>query len=494
MLFNSHVFIFLFLPITLLIYYALGARDRRSVAAGWLVVMSLAFYGWWNPIYLLLIITSMSVNYLIGTVISNPETRNRKALMVAGVTANLSILLYFKYTNFIVDSINDVSGASLYISRIVLPLGISFFTFQKIAYLVDAYQGKTREHNFLHFCLFVVFFPQLIAGPIVHHSEILPQFAKKETYRFDSNKLFVGLTIFFMGVFKKVIIADHFATYASPIFNAAKAGTAISFVDSWAGALAYTYQLYFDFSGYSDMAMGLGWMFGVRLPLNFRSPYKATNIIDFWRRWHMTLSRFLRDYLYIPLGGNRLGSARRYINLFTTMVLGGIWHGAGWTFLVWGMLHGIYLVINHSWHKVRGMIGMDSGAPTLWGRILSQGLTFLAVVVAWVFFRAETMGSALTLLRSMFGGNGIVLSGSQVLGSGLDIGVFALITLIVFLAPSIDEIMGAHFPGLDSEQEDSAPRRWTWRPSPAWAVAAAIVTVISILGLTRVSEFLYFQF
>ena len=349
MLFNSYTFIFAFLPITLLVFYRIGGRGHHRVAIGWLVATSLFFYGWWAPRYVWLIVTSVLVNYALGVVLATRAASQdgpRKRLLAVGVSANLGLLAYFKYANFFVDNVRHLFHIDVEIGQIVLPLAISFFTFQQIAYLVDAHRRLTREYNFLHYCLFVTFFPQLIAGPIVHHGEMLPQFGKETTYRLNRTNLEVGVTFFLMGLFKKVVIADGIARYGTPVFDAAQAGLTIDFWQAWAGALAYTFQIYFDFSGYSDMAIGIARMFGIKLPLNFHSPYKATSVIEFWRRWHMTLSRFLRDYLYIPLGGNRKGPGRRHANLMVTMLLGGLWHGAGWTFMYWGGLHGLYLIVS----------------------------------------------------------------------------------------------------------------------------------------------------
>ncbi|MBT5260335.1 MAG: MBOAT family protein, partial [Nitrospina sp.] len=347
MLFNSYAFIFLFLPVTLLGFQLIGNRGHCRVAVSWLIGASLFFYGWWNPAYLGLILTSILFNYAVGVSLGS---RPAKTVLVVGIAANLGLLGYFKYANFFVDNINALTGSDIVLERIILPLAISFFTFQQITYLVDTYRGETQECDFLRYCLFVTFFPQLIAGPIVHHREMMPQFAKDTFCRLKAKHLAVGLTIFSVGLFKKVILADGIAVYSTPVFDAAEAGVILTFVDAWCGALAFTFQLYFDFSGYSDMAIGLGRMFGIILPVNFFSPYKASNIIEFWRRWHITLSRFARDYLYIPLGGNRKGTLLRFANLMITMLLIGLWHGAGWTFVIWGGLHGSYLVINHGWH------------------------------------------------------------------------------------------------------------------------------------------------
>ena len=401
MLFNSDIFLFVFLPLTLLAYYTLGRFGKIRLAIASLVMASLIYYAWWNPLYLPLILGSMVVNYLIGRAIQRSQAAGAtgRTALVSGIVLNLGLLGYFKYANFFVDNINAATGANFELAPILLPLAISFFTFQQIAYLVDVYQRKAQEVDVLRYALFVTFFPQLIAGPIVHHTEMMPQFANKMIGRFELSNLLAGTMIFCIGLFKKVVLADNVAPYASAVFKASLSGDPVDFVTAWTGVLAYTCQIYFDFSGYSDMAIGLGRMFGICLPLNFNSPYKATGIIDFWRRWHMTLSRFLRDYLYIPLGGNRLGPQRRYVNMMVVMLLGGLWHGAGWNFVIWGGLHGAYLGVNHAWRAWRG----EAVSHSLPARIGSQALTFLAVVVAWVFFRAESLDSALVILSGMAG-------------------------------------------------------------------------------------------
>ena len=380
MLFNSYEFIFFFMPITLVVFFLIGVRGHHRIAIAWLVGASLFFYAWWNPAYLGLIFGSMLFNYSIGVALSNQRKREnatvKKGILILGVAANLGALGYFKYANFFVDTVNRLFGTPFHVDKIILPLAISFFTFNQLAYLADAYSGAAREYNFLHYCLFVTFFPHLIAGPIVHHKEMLPQFSSNSIYRYNSQDMAIGLTFFFMGLFKKVVIADSVAGYAIPVFKASAQGISLTLIEAWGGVLAYTFQLYFDFSGYSDMAIGLARMFGIRFPLNFHSPYKAVNIIDFWRRWHMTLSRFLKDYLYIPLGGNRKGEVRRYVNLFITMLLGGLWHGAGWSFVAWGALHGVYLVINHIWRSFRSFLGHDLERTRWWGVGLARIITF----------------------------------------------------------------------------------------------------------------------
>jgi len=405
-LFNSQEFAFFFLPITLVIFLLIRSRDLKELSFIWLALASLFFYGWWEPKYLVLILASIAVNFAIGKNISFLKTRIRKKFVFSlGIIFNLALLGFYKYANFTVNNINAVAGTNFHLDTIILPLAISFFTFQQIAYLVDAYNGETKEYNFTHYCLFVTFFPQLIAGPIVHHKEMMPQFMYNQGGLPKIDYLTVGVFIFVIGLFKKIVIADSFAPIADNVFNLADAGENISTVDAWVGALSYTFQLYFDFSGYSDMAIGAGRMFGIHLPQNFNSPYQSTSIIEFWRRWHMTLSSFLRDYLYIPLGGNRHGELRRYVNLFITMLLGGLWHGAGWNFLLWGLMHGVYLVINNIWsNRMAGfryryvIVSAPISAAWTFGSWL---ITFVAVVFAWVLFRATSFQGAYTIMSSM---------------------------------------------------------------------------------------------
>src|SRR5947208_4719611 len=402
MLFSSYTFLFQFLPATVLAF--LAAR-RHSPRAGILVLAgaSLFFYGAWQPVYLLLLIASVALNFSLGLGMEDPL--RRPAIGAFGVALNLALLCYFKYMGFILDTVSMVSGIPLTFSDVVLPLGISFFTFQQIAYLVDIMRGAKVERDIVSYTLFVCFFPHLIAGPLVHHAEMIPQFKRSRTGR-SAVLAARGLAIFAAGLFKKVVIADNLAQFASPVFAHLDAGGGIPTTWCWVATLAYTLQIYFDFSGYSDMAIGLALLFGIRLPVNFRSPYKAVSIIEFWRRWHITLSRFLRDYLYIPLGGNRLCKQRRYANLMVTMLLGGLWHGAGWNFLIWGGLHGGYLAINHLWRAWRadnkyawaGLVEKGLAAKGL-----SWAITFFAVLVAWVFFRARTAEGAWQMLGGLFG-------------------------------------------------------------------------------------------
>src|SRR3954452_3363071 len=386
MLFSSYAFLFQFLPAVAL---AFAAARRWSPRCGiWaLAVASLIFYGAWKPVYLLVLLASIGFNFLLGLRMEDPS--RRRALGTLGVAINLAVLGYFKYTNFLLDSFGALSGAPLPFVNVVLPLGISFFTFQQIAYLVDVMRGAKVERDIISYALFVSFFPHLIAGPLVHHAEMIPQFKRARTSR-SAVLAARGLAMFAAGLFKKVVIADNLAQFVTPVLAHLDAGGGVTTPWACLSTLAYSFQIYFDFSGYPDMSVGITLLFGIRLPVNFRSPYKATSIIEFWRRWHITLSRFLRDYLYIPLGGNRLGETRRYQNLMLTMLLGGLWHSAAWNFVIWGGLHGFYLCINHLWHRSHGKAATK---PRL-TKVASWAVTFFAVVVAWVFFRAKTAAGA----------------------------------------------------------------------------------------------------
>ena len=500
MLFSSYTFLFQFLPATVL---AFAAARRHSPRAGIMVLVgaSLFFYGAWRPVYLLLFAASVAVNFALGLRMEDPL--RRRGIGTFGVTLNLAGLCYFKYTNFIFDSLNTLTGAPLPFVNIILPLGISFFTFQQIAYLVDVMRGARVERDIVSYTLFVSFFPHLIAGPLVHHAEMIPQFKRGRTGR-SAVLAARGLAIFAAGLFKKVVIADNLAQFVSPVFAHLDAGGGVTTPWAWLATLAYTLQIYFDFSGYSDMAIGLALLFGIRLPVNFRSPYQATSIIEFWRRWHITLSRFLRDYLYIPLGGNRLGEQRRYVNLLVTMLLGGLWHGAGWNFLVWGGLHGIYLSINHLWRGWRG----SKPEVSMAGLVVKGAcwaITFFAVVVAWVFFRAKTAAGAWQMLQGLFG----VEAGSSAYASP---GILRLMDLPMLVGEAQLLLIGGgavalalamalclpNVPQLFRYREyRRAPERaaWVrWRPNAAWALLSALALAISLFGMWQRLEFLYFQF
>ena len=516
MLFNSYIFIFAFLPTVLLGFHLTSKHLHHQHVLHWLILSSLFFYGWWNPAYLLLIVCSILFNYLIS---AHLRERQGKLALTIGISLNLVLLGYYKYANFFVENLNHLTGNNYHLETIILPLAISFFTFQQITYLVDAYKGITKDHDFTHYCLFVTFFPQLIAGPIVHHKEMLPQFIKRENFGIRTENLAIGLTIFTIGLFKKVVIADSMATYATPVFDAAEQGITLSLLEAWGGALAYSLQLYFDFSGYSDMAIGLARMFNITLPINFFSPYKAHNIIDFWRRWHITLSTFLRDYVYIPLGGNRKGALRQRSNLLITMLLGGLWHGAGWTFILWGGLHGILLTINHGWLTLKRRVVGENSFQNRFTIGVARTITLLIIIASWVLFRAETLEGATTLYQSMLGQHGIALpKGMAGIAEPLrslspyteittdGVGIFnkgsadakILITLLIALMlPSTLEWMHKTEPALSLEQYTRRHYHYRlkpWRGTLAQSRWIAVAMLISILSLSSASEFLYFQF
>ena len=398
MLFNSLTFIFIFLPVVFLVFIVLERFKLYKSALFWLTISSFYFYGYWQPKYILLIVGSIICNYTLSRVI-NTGVYYRRIILIIGVAGNLSLLGYFKYTDFLISSISSVVDLNISGQNIILPLAISFFTFQQIAYLVDVYRGLVKEHNFLNYCLFVTFFPQLLAGPIVHHSEMMPQFLGK--YKLINYDLISkGIFIFCIGLFKKIVVADFFGTWADIGFADV---SVLTTTQAWITSFSYTFQIYFDFSGYTDMAIGIALIFGIQLPENFNSPYKAKNIIDFWRRWHITLSRFLRDYLYIPLGGNRKGLFLKGINIMVTMVLGGLWHGASYTFIIWGFLHGTYLLINHLWVYISNLnLAFVSKNNSPLGSYISHVITFIAVVFAWIFFRAASVSDACIVVKKLF--------------------------------------------------------------------------------------------
>ena len=514
MLFNSYAFLLGFLPAAVLGFFAFG-RLGKTWSIGWLAACSLFFYGWWNAHYLVLLLLSIVGNFVAGaTIARHAGTQAGRRRLAAAVAANLLLLGYFKYADFFLGSVNAVVGTHWPALRIVLPIGISFFTFTQIAFLADAYAGKVREYRFVPYVLFVSYFPHLIAGPVLHHKEMMPQFDDDRSHRPSASNFAVGLTIFAIGLAKKVLIADNLADYAGPVF-APQAGPASLFV-AWGGALAYTFQLYFDFSGYSDMAIGLSRLFGVKLPLNFDSPYKSRNIADFWRRWHMTLSRFLRDYLYIPLGGNRRGPLRQRFNLMTTMVLGGMWHGAGWNFIIWGAMHGGFLVMHQVWEGVS--VAMRLRLPPRLSAGLAVMTTFVCVVFAWVYFRAPDLATANRIVIAMLGGHGAEIPQAIMAHLGpaqawlhrLGIGAFlgggaafiatwcwvAAAALLAFAAPNTQEIMCRFEPALIDARRGlrCAASRLTWQPTRRSAVLLGLLFGFGILALSRPTQFLYFQF
>ncbi len=490
MLFNSYAFLFLFLPITVIGFYVLG-RVRARYAAWWLVVTSLFFYSFWNPIYLPLLLGSVVVNYLIGRSLARATWRKRYQLilLIVGVTANLGLLGYYKYTDFFIGNINAISGTSLSFLHIILPLGISFFTFTQIAFLVDSYRKIVKEYYLDHYGLFVTFFPHLLAGPIIHHKEMMPQFDDPHTYRLQYKNIAPGLFLIAVGLAKKTVVADMFAQWANGGFNA---HAALTFFEAWATALAYTFQIYFDFSGYTDMALGAALLFNIVLPQNFNSPYKALNLQDFWHRWHMTLSRFLREYLYFPLGGSKGTIVRTLANIIIVFVLGGLWHGASWTFVVWGALHGVGMAVSRLWKAY---------APIVLPRALSWGLTFIFVVVAWVFFKAKSTPEALHILAGMAGLNGVSLPTAFAHSFLATSGLFSFNGLLTHtqtaysVSAGVAALIFAATLFFVTRFSNSAEYARTLAPSVRYGM---LIIVFFCLGLYMVNhaptEFIYFNF
>ena len=482
MLFNSYEFIFAFLPITFIIYFYLNHKERTNLSQIFLVLSSLFFYSWWNIAYLPIILVSMGFNYKIGTLLLK-ESIYKKNIIILGIFLNLSLLGYFKYRDFFIENINLIFSTEAELLHLALPLAISFFTFQQISYLIDSYRGETKKYNFLNYALFVTFFPQLIAGPIVHHSEMMPQFAKKNNKTIHYRNVTMGLFIFNIGLFKKIIIADTFAVWATNGFDVA---TTLNLLEAWTTSLSYTFQLYFDFSGYTDMAIGIALLFNIRLPINFNSPYKAINIQEFWRRWHITLSRFLKDYIYIPLGGNRKGEFRTYRNLMATFILGGLWHGAGWTFIFWGFLHGLALSIHRIWSRM---------GCKLWSW-LGWFITFNFINISWIFFRAKEWDDAIKVLSSMFSLKHIVLptfleSKLQFLGQyNIEFGNF-----LTSVGGKRETLLWLFFAFIIILRfKNSIEKLESFKLNYKTALFSATAFTLSVIYLNKVSEFLYFNF
>ncbi len=486
MLFNSYEFMLAFLPVTVIIYYFLNRKKLITAATAWLVLASLFFYSWWDIKYLALIIASIIFNFGVGISLRRTGAEKagrglRKPVLVSGIIGNIALLGYYKYTNFFITNLNVLTGLEIGMQKIVLPLGISFFTFTQIAYLVDVYNEKAREYDFLRYALFVTFFPHLLAGPIIHHKEMMPQFADLRKRVVNYRNLSLGLYLFFIGLFKKVIIADALAPIATVGFDSMQS---LTLIEAWVTSLSYTFQLYFDFSAYTDMALGASWMFNIRLPYNFDSPYKSVNIAGFWRRWHMTLSRFLRDYIYIPLGGNREGDAKTSRNLFLTFLIGGIWHGAGWTFVVWGCLHGVAAVVHRMWMKTGIQVN----------RVLAWFLTFSFVNIAWVFFRAKKWDDAIKVLSGMFGMSGIKLPRSMA-----KLGIFQGDTIAFgdLFFKSVDRLSLIYLIiafMITLLAKNSNQKGETFKPTRLTAALTITVALYALLNMNKVSEFLYFNF
>lgn len=484
MLFNSFEYIFIFLPIAVSVFFFLSRHISASASRVWLVLGSLFFYSWWDIKYLPLITGSIAFNFFVGTaVLRSTDNSLKRSGLIFGICLNLLLLGYFKYSDFFISNINYIANAHIVLLHITLPLGISFFTFTQIAYLVDCYRNEAGEYDFMNYSLFVTLFPHLLAGPILHHKDIMPQFEEKKNGLLDYKNLSIGISWFAIGLFKKVIFADSLAPLANAGFAA---DVPLRFIESWITSLSYTLQLYFDFSGYSDMALGSALMLNIRLPINFNSPYKAVNIQEFWRRWHITLSTFLRDYVYIPIGGNQTSERRVLMNLVVTFFIGGLWHGAGWTFICWGLMHGMAMGVHRSWKRLNIPIP----------KILAWFITFNFVNVSWVFFRSVNFDNAFNILKGMFCINGIIfplfLRHKLKILDVLKVDFGTIITIlphdrfnycllllclfIVFMFNNSNIIIRNFYPN--------------WK----YGLFTASALSVSIIYLSRKTEFLYFQF
>jgi D-alanyl-lipoteichoic acid acyltransferase DltB (MBOAT superfamily) len=482
-LFNSYEFLLAFLPLAVLGYFALNRAGRLGGNA-FLVLASLFFYAWWRSEFLLLLAASIVVNFAAGREIVRraAEGRPRKALLAAGIAFDLAVLAYFKYANFFAENVATLLGLAVPRLEIVLPIGISFFTFTQIAFLVDAHQGKAAEPEFTNYALFVTYFPHLLAGPILHHREMMPQFADASLKRVDWDNVARGLALLAIGLGKKVLIADPLAAWANAGFAAA---ATLSTLDAWIALACYTLQIYFDFSGYTDMALGMALMMNIRLPENFDSPYRATNLRDFWRRWHMTLMRFLRDYVYIPLGGSRRGELLTAAFLVATFTLGGLWHGASWTFVLWGLANGVGLVVVRLWSRA----GFRLPAPVAWA------ITFLAVMLGWVLFRSPDLATARAMYEALFGLRGAeaVLTVGEwtwlrwlrsMTLHGLAVNWAGVSTLATLVVAGIVAALPANSMAVVRAM------RFEWRMQ----AATAALLVAGILAIANPTEFLYFNF
>jgi len=496
MLFYSFEFLYAFLPIVLLGFYALGMLPEsfRNLSLVWLAASSLFFYGWWEPGYALLIGASIAFNYAAGLYLHRAKQR---LVLIAAVAFNILLIAYYKYLGFFAEVFDALTGGSVQVGDIILPLAISFFTFQQIAWLADNFSRTVEEGrvSISEYLLFVAFFPQLIAGPIVHHAEMIPQFRDNMLRRLQAGNLAAGFTFFIIGLFKKVVLADNLAPAANLIFDGAAWGQAYTAYYSWLGAVGYSLQLYFEFSGYADMAIGLGLMFNIRLPVNFDSPYKACSLREFWRRWHMTLGRFLRSYVYIPLGGNRQGDAKTYVFMFITVLLGGIWYGAGWTFIIWGAIHAALLIINLLWRRL---------SPWKFAAPLACLITLLVSVIAQVMLRAHDFDSAVLVYSSMFG------LGNAVAGSAnipwLTLGLIATTLVFVVTLPNTQQLMRHKFKTVDHDRnQTSADDAWYFGELQTlriewdfkwllYLAALAGLSLYTLLDTSVVRDVIHFQF
>ena len=493
MLFNSYIFIFIYLPITLVIFFVLNRNKYIIASKVWLSFASILFYVYWNVKYLPLLLGSIFFNYSIGTILSEGRIKSqdiKKKVLTFGILCNVGLLCYYKYLNFFIDNVNNIFQLYLGTWDLILPLGISFFTFTQIAFLVDTYHKKSYELNFLNYVLFVTFFPHLIAGPIIHHKEMMPQFDSLRNKVVSWKNIYRGLFLFSVGLFKKVIIADGFSAISIAGFDKA---TTLNFIEAWTTSLSYTIQLYFDFSGYTDMALGLSLLFNIMLPINFNSPYKALDIADFWRRWHITLSRFLREYIYFPLGGSHRKESITYRNLLIVFSICGLWHGAGWHFIFWGFLNGLALVVHRIWRR-NGII-----IP----KIASWAITFNFVNFCWIFFRAKDWADATKVIKGMLAINGLALPTKlqhltphvthylSNLGIKFTVGwnenLSAVLTLRAIPLLFIVLVISALMPNSQDLEKKLIPTYY-------YSATIILLLWVALGSMNKVSEFLYFTF
>lgn len=513
MLFNSAEFLFIFLPLSLIGYFALG-RVAGKASRIWLCIASLVFYTWWEPAFLVVLLCSILFNFGISLLIWRSKGQASLAWLIVGIAGNLGALGYYKYAQWLVSLAIDLGIHAQPLSDIILPLGISFFTFTQIGYLIDVKNDVAKERGFVNYVLFVTFFPHLIAGPILHHREIMPQFADRLIDRFNLRHFVVGLTVFLLGLFKKTVIADGISPLVASGFAQ---GPALGAGGAWLTILAYTLQLYFDFSGYSDMAVGLARMFNVRFPLNFNSPLKAQNISDFWQRWHMTLTRYLTAYLYNPVAipltrrvlagdpsaAKRLTTAGGFgltvaLPTIWTMTLAGIWHGAGAQFVIFGLLHSFYIVVHRAWatwgpKRRKFKKGMPIDLRERMTIAVAVAITTLCWAVSLVFFRSPNVPVAMDMLRAMAGLGTGVARNTGYMSTGAEVVAIACLFVVVWLAPNVYEVMGSDNPALTTPK-GKTPNILTWRPSPAWAAIVGLVGAAAVVAIGQTTEFLYFQF
>jgi len=506
----SYVFLLVFLPATLVGYYVSVARLGPRAGQAWLCGASLGFCVYAGPASLIVLCLSSVMTFGISRALvrRHAAQAHTGAWLALGVCANVAALAYFKYAGFLTENLSALLGSDLRIAAGALPLGISFITFQQIAYLVEAARGATARDAWLDYAFFISFFPKLIAGPLADPMSLTDQLRAPGVGRYETSHLAVGLTLIGAGLFKKVMIADELGECADPVFAAAASGAAVPALAAWLGSSAYMLQIYFDFSGYSEMALGAARCFGLRLPLNFDSPYQATNIGDFWRRWHMTLNVFLTRYLYTPMATpimrwcvrRNLGRATLFlltiaIPTTATFTIAGLWHGPAWTFVIFGLLHGLYLSSREGWRQLR-RAWFGKVAPLRGGGLGAWALTMLGVLISLIFFRAGSVSEALALLAAMCGlGAGAELPVGTELVERRDMLLIAIAAGIAFLAPNIVQLLRAQSPALQHTRGDPPiGTRWAWRPSSALALAAVAIWVVSLAALGEVSAFIYYRF